>query len=35
MEEKGLRMSDLMRLALLPFVALTCWHDLTVMEDMR
>jgi len=35
MEEKGLRMSDLMRLAMLLFVAPTCWHDIKMMGDVR
>jgi len=35
MEEKGIRMSNLMRLALLLFVAPTCWMDVRAWEDMR
>ena len=28
-------MNELMKIALLLIVAPTCWHDLTVMGDMR
>jgi len=28
-------MNELMKWALLLFVAPTCWHDLTMMGDMR
>jgi hypothetical protein len=35
MEEKGLRMSDLMRLALLLIVAPVSWMDVKAWEDMR
>ncbi len=35
MSEEGVRMSDLMKWALLLFVAPTCWHDLTMMGELR
>ena len=35
MEEEGVRMNDLMKLALLLFVATTCWHDIKMMGDVR
>jgi len=34
-QEGVLLMNDLMKWALLLFVAPTCWHDIMMMGDMR
>lgn len=35
MQEGILLMSEFVKIAILLFVAPTCWHDLTMMGDMR
>ena len=35
MQGRVLLMNDLMKLALLLVIAPTCWHDLTMMGELR